>query len=312
MSVRMAAPLTLVLLLMIHRVYGQSGYDVSYSSTNICALKGSTVTMGCTFRHPYGSYVSKAFWTKFPVIGREYLDLFVDPEYRQRLQYLGDKQQNCAVRLSDLTYNDEHQYYFGFITNKDASWIGTPGVFLSVTDLQVESPERVKEGDSVSLTCKTSCELTDTPTFIWYRNSETLIKGSVQNEIIFRSFTRGHAGYYSCGVQGHKYISPAVYLDVTLQQGASRKRSVIAVTCGGLFIVILLFMIRMKRMNRRSAVNEYENVDLSANTYAGLDPQSRSPDLYNTLTTPSPAAHQTSSSEYENMSANGRSAVDLH
>ncbi len=44
------------------------------------------------------------------------------------------------------------------------------------SDLQVESPERVKEGDSVRLTCKSSCALTDRETFIWYRNSQTLLR----------------------------------------------------------------------------------------------------------------------------------------
>ncbi|XP_073763963.1 B-cell receptor CD22-like isoform X2 [Danio rerio] len=439
MSVRMAAPLTLVLLLMIH-----------------------------------------TFWTKTQLQGMygEYPDLSEDPEYSQRLQYLGDKQQNCDLRLSHVTKNDEHEYYFTLTTNI-AEWIGTPGVRLFVTDLQLESPERVKEGDSVRLTCNSRCNLTDTPTFIWYRNSETLTKGSVQNDLVYSSISRRDAGYYSCGVQGHNYTSPAVYLDVRYSPGipvisirgsavmmegdsvtlscssdsnppaeikwykgkkyiergktfkiskisfdgsgkykcgarnvhgekysdpvilnvqyspksvsvsisgsavimsgdsvtlscssdsnppaeinwfkgetlvGSRRifsisnissddngeykcrarndhgekysdpvtldvpfhrstiTSVITATSGGLFIIIIiittiLFVIRRKRMNRRSSPNIYENDGVSANTYAGLDLQSRSSDLYNTLTTvhPSPAVHQASSSEYENLPVN--------
>ncbi len=52
----------------------------------------------------------------------------------QRLQYLGDTQQNCTVRLSHVTQKDEHEYYFRFTTNKDNSkWTGKPGVTLTVT-----------------------------------------------------------------------------------------------------------------------------------------------------------------------------------
>ncbi|XP_056301610.1 B-cell receptor CD22-like [Danio aesculapii] len=220
MSVRMAAPLTLVLLLLIHRVDGAFGFSVSYGSPHICALRDSTVTMSCTYRYPALHFVSRAFWTKTHIHGmfREYPDLSEDPEYSQRVQYLGDKQNNCNLRLSHVTKEDEHEYYFTFTTNI-AEWIGIPGVNLSVTDLQVESPVSVTEGDSVRLTCKSSCKLTETPRFFWYRNSQTLTEGSFQNDLVYSSISRGHAGHYSCGVQGHNYISPAVYLDVRYAPG---------------------------------------------------------------------------------------------
>nr|XP_021333823.1 B-cell receptor CD22-like [Danio rerio] len=158
----------------------------------------------------------KVFWNIDQVKhdDREFADLFNNSEYSQRLQYLGDKQQNCTVRLSHVTKKDEHQYYFRFTTNGTGGrWIGIPGVRLSVTDLQLVSPERVTEGDSVRLTCNSSCKLTDTPTFIWYRNSHTLT--NIGDELNIRSVSRTEAGHYSCGVQGQTYISPAVYLNVT-------------------------------------------------------------------------------------------------
>ncbi|KAL1281315.1 hypothetical protein QQF64_000118 [Cirrhinus molitorella] len=109
--------------------------------------------------HMTGYLIVKVFWTKNTVINNvEPPDLSEDPEYSQRLQYLGDKQQNCTIRLSHVTQKDEDMCYFRFITDKPGEkWTGTPGVTLTVTDLQVESPERVTEGDSVRLTCKSSC-----------------------------------------------------------------------------------------------------------------------------------------------------------
>ncbi len=178
---------------------------MSYSPSHICALNNSSVIISCTYTYPTGHEIKKVFWTKTLVHSEGFTDLSEDPEYSQRLQYLGDKQQNCSVRLSHVTQKDENEYRFRFTTNvTTGSWIGEPGVTLTVTgdfeslllcimlnnnqcmtaaldimcvlcsDLQVESPERVKEGDSVRLTCKSSCALTDRETFIWYRNSQTL------------------------------------------------------------------------------------------------------------------------------------------
>ncbi|XP_048051339.1 carcinoembryonic antigen-related cell adhesion molecule 5-like [Megalobrama amblycephala] len=83
------------------------------------------------------------------------------------------------------------------------------------SDLQVESPERVTEGDSVRLTCKSSCTLTDRATFIWYRNSQPLTeRRDTNNELLLQSVRREDAGRYSCAVHGHNHISPAVQLNV--------------------------------------------------------------------------------------------------
>ncbi|XP_067260303.1 B-cell receptor CD22-like [Chanodichthys erythropterus] len=217
MLVRMAPALPLIFLLMIHRV-SSADWGVSYSPLHICALKDSSVIMNCTYTYPSGYKIRKVFWTKGTVIkGEESPDLSEDPEYSQRLQYLGDKQQNCTIRLSHVTLKDSHMYYFRFTTNvTGGKWIGRPGVTLTVTDLQVESPERVTEGDSVRLTCKSSCTLTDRATFIWYRNSQPLTeRRDRNNELLLQSVRREDAGRYSCAVHGHNHISPAVQLNVT-------------------------------------------------------------------------------------------------
>ncbi|CAM4462519.1 unnamed protein product [Leuciscus chuanchicus] len=192
-------------------------WGVSYSPSHICALKDSTVIMSCTYKYPTGYQIKKVFWTKGPIQrGVELLDLSEDPEYSQRLQYLGDKQKYCTVRLSHVTLKDSHMYYFRFITdNAVGKYTGAPGVTLTVTDLQVESPERVTEGDSVNLRCKSSCALTDRATFIWYRNSQPLTeRRDRNNELLLQSVRREDSGRYSCAVDGHTHISPEVQLNV--------------------------------------------------------------------------------------------------
>uniref|UniRef100_A0A671NKR7 B-cell receptor CD22 n=1 Tax=Sinocyclocheilus anshuiensis TaxID=1608454 RepID=A0A671NKR7_9TELE len=217
MSVRMASPLLLIFLLMIPDVFSENGWRVSYRHSHICALKNSSVIMSCTYKYPTEYTIMNVFWTKNAVKGKESPDLSEDPEYSQRLQYLGDKQQNCTIRLSHVTQKDSHKYCFRFITDQpDGKWTGYPGVTLTVTDLQVEAPERVTEGHNVSLTCKSSCTLTDRATFIWYRNSQPLTeRRDGNNQLLLQSVRREDAGRYSCALHGHSYISPAAHLNVT-------------------------------------------------------------------------------------------------
>uniref|UniRef100_A0A8C1MM86 B-cell receptor CD22 n=1 Tax=Cyprinus carpio TaxID=7962 RepID=A0A8C1MM86_CYPCA len=217
MSVRMAPPLPLIFLLMIHNVFSENSLGVSYTHSHICALKNSSVIMSCSYTYPNRHQIMKVFWTKNPEHGKEPPDLSEDPEYSQRLQYLGDKQKNCTIRLSHVTQKDENEYCFRFITDKlGDKWLGHPGVYLTVTDLQVEAPERVTEGDSVRLTCKSSCARTDRATFIWYRNSQPLTeRRDRNNQLLLQSVRREDAGRYSCALQEHTYISPAVQLSVT-------------------------------------------------------------------------------------------------
>ncbi|XP_026121300.1 B-cell receptor CD22-like [Carassius auratus] len=218
MSLLIIPSLSLMFLLMIPGVYGSS-WGVHYGSSQICALKNSSVIMSCNYTYLTGYQITKVFWSRTLVKNayNELTDLSMDPEYSQRLQYLGDEQNNCTTKLSHVTQKDSHMYYFRFITEKpDGKWTGDPGVSLTVTDLQVESPETVKEGRKVSLTCKSSCALTDRATFIWYRNSQPLTeRGDRNNQLLLQSVRREDAGRYSCGVQGHTYISPAVQLTVT-------------------------------------------------------------------------------------------------
>ncbi|XP_051993377.1 B-cell receptor CD22-like [Xyrauchen texanus] len=214
MSVRMAL-FHLIFLLIVPGVYSADGWDVSYSHPYICALKGSSVIMSCTYKYPPGNQVIEVNWVIYRPNARNNNspDLSDDSEYSPSIQYLGDKQQNCTIRLNDVTQKDSHEYYFRFTTNKpDGRWTGAPGVTLDVTDLQIESPESVTEGDTVSLTCKSTCNLSDRTTFIWWKNTQSLTERN--NKLLLQSVRREDAGRYSCAVHGHKLTSPHVDLNV--------------------------------------------------------------------------------------------------
>ncbi|XP_053531927.1 B-cell receptor CD22 [Ictalurus punctatus] len=206
MFLKMASPLDLVFLFMISGALGNE-WSVTYSETNLCSLKGSTVFMNVTYTHPTGLTVTNRFWLINPVKGKEPTDLCNESGYSDRVEYLGDEQRHFSLRLSDVKKSDEQKYWFRIITNEAKErYQGEPGVTLNVTDLQVIAPAEVTEGQSVVLICKTTCSLTD-PTFIWYKNRRDLTTNTPKsNELHLQPVSSEDAGSYSCAVRGYEHL----------------------------------------------------------------------------------------------------------
>ncbi|KAF5897110.1 B-cell receptor CD22-like isoform X1, partial [Clarias magur] len=196
-------------------VVSQPEWGVYYTRSYICGLKGSTVTMGCSYTYPHGYTVQRGFWSRELATDKEPPDLSLDPKYRGRVQYLGYTPGDCKLSLSGVTEQDQGKYYFSFITTYGGKYQGKDGVYLSVSELQVEMiPGSVIEGRDVTLTCKTTCSLTVTPTVTWYKTGSPSSFISSCNPLRLQSVSQRDAGSYSCAVQGESYRSPAVTLDV--------------------------------------------------------------------------------------------------
>ncbi|XP_048036189.1 sialoadhesin-like [Megalobrama amblycephala] len=211
--------LPLIVVIMTAGVDGQQDWGVNYSPSYVCALKGSTVKISCTLTYPRGHVIRTVFWTKTP---GESPDVCSDQEKRGRVRCQSKYKDTSSITLTNVREADKHVYYCRFTTNIDGGkWTGIPGVQLDVTDLQVETQQRVKEGDSVTLTCKSSCSLTEQTTFIWYRNTQRFTKGiEEENQLHLQSVSHSDTGYYSCAVRGNEHlISPAVYLYVESVDG---------------------------------------------------------------------------------------------
>ncbi|KAL7852103.1 hypothetical protein SRHO_G00178880 [Serrasalmus rhombeus] len=202
----MAPPLPLVFLLMTAGAFGTE-WSVKYNQQEICALKGSTVFMNGTFTHPEGLTVTETFWFIDPVKYVNNPDPCIEPDFSGRVECLTDEQKHFSLKLSDVMKKDEHQFCFRIKTNVEKErWLGEPGVHLRVTELCVEAPEEVTEGQTADLTCKTTCSLTD-PTFIWYKNGRPLTTKTIKNnQLHLQTISSEDAGSYSCAVRGSQYL----------------------------------------------------------------------------------------------------------
>ncbi|XP_026216004.1 sialoadhesin-like [Anabas testudineus] len=158
-----AASGLVVFLLSLSVVQGQNDWGVNYTSTKICGIKGSTVDIHCSYTYPYSMNrhvinVQKTLWfTKGS--NNEPVDLRTDSDYTGRVTYQCVNK-TCTLKITDLRQRDSAVYKFRFITkHRKGKYTGSPGVTLSVTDLQVQVIRSTVQQDSTraELKCQSTC-----------------------------------------------------------------------------------------------------------------------------------------------------------
>ncbi|KAL0152839.1 hypothetical protein M9458_051860, partial [Cirrhinus mrigala] len=172
--------------------------------------------MSCTSTSTGYHKLTRAFWTKIAVTNGEPPNLCSDPDKRGGIQCDSKHKHTYSITLTSVTEADKHIYYCRFTDAQDKKWTVVPGAWLAVTELQVETQQSVKEGDSVTLTCKSSCSLPEQATFIWYRNTQKLTTGFMKvNLLQLQSVSRDDAGNYQCAVSRNEHLkSTPVHLNV--------------------------------------------------------------------------------------------------
>lgn len=120
-------------------VQGDNGWSVTYNTTDICAIEGSTVIMTCSYKYLSsfkGSRISfvNGFWFT-RTIDNEHVDLKSDSQYKDRVKYGYSWNNECTLTITHVRKSDSGIYRFRFTTNHpDGSFTGKPGVTLNVTD----------------------------------------------------------------------------------------------------------------------------------------------------------------------------------
>ncbi|XP_034150150.1 uncharacterized protein LOC106024179 isoform X5 [Esox lucius] len=240
-------------------VVGQSCMNVSYTHQSVCALKGSTVNISCTFSHPNSQNVTDKTWFNKWDSGVIH-DLIQNPEFAGRVEYHRTTDKDSTLTVTDLRESDSAEYKFRFTSNKVTWGYSFPGTTLTVTDLQVKVTPATKEGN-VTLTCSTSCPLTDHTTYIWHQNGQGVT--NEHNNVLHLGLTTEDVGY-SCAVKGHE--------DLRSQTITVRYEAVFpwvpVVTVGAVLTVAVLLVTIYCTMRRRS----------SGGSDAKTDPQSVHPD----------------------------------
>ncbi|XP_048103196.1 B-cell receptor CD22-like isoform X2 [Alosa alosa] len=192
-------------------------WSVTYTHQEICAVEGSSVDITCYYSYPSGYAVTTPLWVSSLGSG-ERMDFSVKNTYGNHVEYLGNKNNDCSLRIKELSVNHKGKYYFRFETSDTTgTWNGKPDVSLSVAGFLVNMDhDKVKEGESVTLTCSTTCTLSDPPSYIWYKNSHPIADSQTSMEYLYLTPVRiDDSGSYSCAVRGHEdHPSPVRTLSV--------------------------------------------------------------------------------------------------
>ncbi|XP_073669725.1 uncharacterized protein [Paramisgurnus dabryanus] len=190
-----------------------SCWGVTYTSTEVCALVGSTVDIHSSYSHPTGYTVEKTYWDYYDQ--EEVRDLHEDHQFAGRVEFVGN-----TLRIKDVNTSDTGEYLFSIITNTSDKVSGSPGVYLIVTDTRVRSsPDPVIDGEKVILRCSTYCSLDSKHTYIWYKNGQQVTDGlTLLNKLYLDSINSEELQEYSCTVRETVDSSVFVPLLVFLPQ----------------------------------------------------------------------------------------------
>ncbi|XP_066534325.1 carcinoembryonic antigen-related cell adhesion molecule 2-like [Hoplias malabaricus] len=224
-------------------------WGVNYSEP-ICAVRGSSVSISCTYSYP-GSVreVQRVLWcsnknTESHCTVPPYVYDSNSSTASGGFQFVGDKTSNCTLLIRNVQFSHSGGYRFRFITNvTNGKYTGLPGATLDVTALELwmssSSGDRtLKEGDSVNLTCAVNCTLSS-PQFVWFKNEERLPEsGSILHLL---TLTVGDSGNYSCVLKTDESVrSEPVQLNIG---GSSSLLMFTALVIVGLVVSLTLIIL---------------------------------------------------------------------
>ncbi|KAM6939606.1 uncharacterized protein FYW49_008354 [Xenentodon cancila] len=195
-----------VFILSSSVVQSQEGWGVTYTPTEICALKGSTVKIHSTYTYPPRingnvTVVEKTLWFT-EMKDQEPVDLLTQTEYADRVQHrCGEK--GCTLIIEDLRESDSSEYKFRFMTNQPAGVnAGAPGValFVTVPHVEVTRPYPSLWPSWANLKCRGTCHVNDSDSIIWFKNGLRTHTGNPVKDYF------DHKDSISCAVREHERV----------------------------------------------------------------------------------------------------------
>ncbi|XP_044062755.1 B-cell receptor CD22-like isoform X2 [Siniperca chuatsi] len=217
-------------LLMLTGAVGQS---VNYPDP-VCAVKGSTVTLPCTFT-PLKSVIQngrevsieiiRVVWCQNYAICQGPAPSVYDSESNNnspRYKYLGDKKGNCTLQISDLQEDDDATLRFRMEADKNRGHhTGQSGVKLTVTDwtrMEINScsgDRQVRRGETVTLCCTADCTVHPLE-ITWFRDGHALSESGPAFHL--SSLTPEDSGNYTCRLEDVRTLSPPYSLHVEAEE----------------------------------------------------------------------------------------------
>ncbi|XP_042567877.1 uncharacterized protein LOC109047597 isoform X1 [Cyprinus carpio] len=193
----------LILLLLIPGSITLDQLSVTCSQQSICAVKGSEVTLRCSYSNIniktvfWFSENQSTNWRK----NTEPEDLTLDSDYSGRVKQISSNYQS-ELTISDVRERDSGEYQLMFIMKDGVKHLSSAAVSLTVTVLQVRmNPASTNQTDeTVELICDSSCDFTSGVYYSWMKNRQHFKYTQSPNMSV--SVSRD-AGSFSCSLYPH-------------------------------------------------------------------------------------------------------------
>ncbi|XP_076118427.1 uncharacterized protein LOC143099220 isoform X4 [Alosa pseudoharengus] len=180
MKLTLSLPVVVFLVLTISQAVlsnmgGSCWSTALHSNTDICAVRGSSVVISCSFKNYCNLTISKIYWGITTQEGKTPTDLKLNAAYQGRVQYFWKNDTNCTMKIQNVKKEDSSSYRPIFETeNANQTREGKFEINLTVTDLTVTVPQLVIEGHAVNLSCKSACNEMDKHKVLWRKNGQVV------------------------------------------------------------------------------------------------------------------------------------------
>ncbi|XP_028435581.1 sialoadhesin-like [Perca flavescens] len=242
---------------------GALGQDVNYPDP-VCGIKGSTVTLPCSFTPVKSVYIIRVVWCNNHLFCKGSTPSSVydsssnnnDPRYR----YLGDKKEDCTLQISDLQEEDNATFRFRMEANDSrAHFAGQSGVRVRVEDgaqMEIRSSRdnrEFKRGEEVTLNCSTASCTFHQLEVSWFRDGSAL--SETGPALHLSDLTAKDSGNYTCGLKKNLTLSEPYSLHVEADEegGGGNLLLIIGLVVGVLLVLfaVILVVCIIKRCRRR-------------------------------------------------------------
>ncbi|XP_041798929.1 uncharacterized protein LOC121610742 [Chelmon rostratus] len=264
---------------------GVVGVSVNYSD-DICAVKGSTVTLLCTFT-PYESVtqngrqvlveIVRVRWCQNHLICHGTTPSVYDSDSENnapRYKYLGDKKGNCTLQIADVQKEDEATFRFRMEANNNAAhYTGHSGVNVTVSDgaqMIINSSvteTEVRAGENVTLYCTAPCTFHQLEV-TWFKDDHALSEPGPALQL--GPVTAEDSGNYTCGLRnnaGTRSLPYSLHVEAEQEQEGTNSDTInkmlvvrlVLFTLYTVLIITVAFTV-IKRMCLQESSRKLENV----------------------------------------------------
>ncbi|XP_041842690.1 uncharacterized protein LOC121640941 [Melanotaenia boesemani] len=279
-------------LLALLTVAGAEVPSVIHPFIRTCAVRGSTVTLPCTFT-PLKSFIQngrevplriiRVGWCVKHEICHNLQPHSVydsnstknDPRY----QYLGDMKGNCTLQIRDIQMKDNETFRFKMEADNPAGhFTNRTGVSIRVVDgekMSIKSSRddgQFRRGETVSLQCTSSACTTHQLNIAWFRDGHAL--SETGSTLQLGPLAEGHSGNYSCGLGTYKKtLSKPYSLQVeAAEEGVKTGVKTIVSLVVFTVLTVIFFIVTSNIIKRTCCLQDSSRSENTAKRYLQVQP----------------------------------------